>query len=64
MKVLEFVSMLSDIPILVNRRSTGRKAANSAGTKQPTCRCELRLVNMQRRKQNKHEQQAQEQHQH
>ena len=35
MKVLELVSMLSDIPMRVNRRSTGRKAANSAGTKQP-----------------------------
>ena len=37
MKVLELVSMLSDIPMRVNRRSTGRRAANSAGTKQPTC---------------------------
>ena len=39
MKVLELVSMLSDIPMRVNRRSTRRKAANSAGTKQPICRC-------------------------
>lgn len=38
MKVLELVSMLSDMPMRVNRRSTGLSAANSAGTKQPTCR--------------------------
>ena len=36
MKVLELVSMLSDMPMRVKRRSTVRSAANSAGTKQPT----------------------------
>jgi hypothetical protein len=35
MKELQFVSMWSDVPILVNIRSVSRKEAKAAGTKQP-----------------------------